>query len=151
MSAATQATKATATQFARYLVVGGINTVVTLLCIFVLKSLLGVNPYVANAAGYVAGIINAFIWNRTWVFRSNGQRTAEALRFVIGFAACYLMQLLCVWSLSTFTPLADTLCHISTPFIHKSVTISGYGIATIIGMAVYTAANYIYNRTVTFR
>lgn len=30
-------------------------------------------------------------------------------------------------------------------------TLSGYGIATIIGNVVYTVANFIYNRLVTFR
>lgn len=29
--------------------------------------------------------------------------------------------------------------------------ISGYGIATLIGMGVYTVANFVYNRLITFR
>ena len=29
--------------------------------------------------------------------------------------------------------------------------ISGYGLATIIGMGVYTVANFVFNRLVTFR
>ena len=29
--------------------------------------------------------------------------------------------------------------------------VSGYGVATVIGMMVYTIANFIYNRLVTFR
>ena len=31
------------------------------------------------------------------------------------------------------------------------IVISGYGIATVLGNVVYTLANFVYNRTVTFR
>lgn len=143
--------KATASQFARYLVVGGMNTAVTLLCIFILKSLLGVNPYLANAAGYIAGLVNSFLWNRAWVFRSSGHRFNEAVRFIIGFAACYLLQLFSVWFLTSCTPLGPLLWHIPVPFLSSPFALSGYGIATIVGMGIYTVANYIFNRTVTFR
>ncbi|MDE5942268.1 MAG: GtrA family protein [Muribaculaceae bacterium] len=132
-------------QFLRFLTVGVINTLVTLIVIVLCKSVLGLNPYLSNLAGYVAGVINSFIWNKTWVFHSEGRITSEAARFLLGWGLCYSLQLLAVWALSTHTPLSSTLLDIG-PF-----TVSGYGIATIIGMAIYTAANFIYNRTIAFR
>ena len=45
-------------RFVKYCTVGALNTLLTLGVIFVCKSVLGVNPYVSNALGYVAGLIN---------------------------------------------------------------------------------------------
>lgn len=129
------------------------NTAVTLIVIFVLKSLAGINPYISNAVGYVAGLINSFMWNRIWVFRSNGNRISEGIAFLTGFGVCYLIQLATVWFLNTQTSLGSLLVTIPLPFTEteRVFTLSGYGIATLIGMAVYTIANFIYNRRITFR
>lgn len=131
-------------QFVRYCIVGGLNTAVTMLVIFVCKSLLGVNPYISNALGYGAGLVNSFLWNRSWVFRSKGRFRGEALRFAIGFGVCYLLQLGFVYSLSqsSFGALE---------FDISGFVLSGYGVATLLGNVVYTIANFIYNKIVTFR
>lgn len=138
-------THAQLTQFLRFIAVGVINTLVTLVVIFLCKSLLNINPYLSNLIGYIAGVVNSFIWNRTWVFHSHGRYTAEAIRFLLGWAICYTLQFLLVWALNTHTSLATLLLPIG------SFTLSGYGIATLIGMIFYTLANYIYNRTIAFR
>lgn len=132
-------------QFIRFLLVGVINTLVTLGVILVCKSVLGINPYLANLLGYIAGVVNSFIWNKTWVFHSNGRITAEASRFLLGWGICYSLQLLLVWVLNSHTPLASMLWHIG------HYTLSGYGVATLIGMAFYTIANFIYNRRIAFQ
>lgn len=76
-----------ATQFIRYLAVGVLNTLVTLAVIYLLKTFTGTPLMACNAIGYVAGLINSFLWNRTWVFHATGGRGAtQALRFAIGFA-----------------------------------------------------------------
>lgn len=131
-------------QFVRYCIVGALNTMVCLGVIFVCKSLVGVNPYLSNILGYAAGLINSFLWNKQWVFRTHGGYSREALRFLAGFALCYVLQLAVVFALNT------------SPFGKFEVGIfgfvlSGYGIATLLGNVVYTLANYVYNRLVTFR
>ncbi|MCM1036942.1 MAG: GtrA family protein [Bacteroides sp.] len=136
--------RAEAWRFAKYCIVGGMNTLVTLCVIYVCKSLLEMNLYVCNAAGYAAGLVNSFLWNRTWVFRSRGRRSTEATRFICGFALCYAVQLAVVAGL-TSTPFGSTEYDLSV------MTLTGYGIATLLGNAVYTVCNFIYNRMVTFR
>lgn len=59
-------------QFVKYACVGVLNTLVTLCVIYVCKALLGVNPLVSNAIGYVCGVINSFLWNKNWVFKTSG-------------------------------------------------------------------------------
>ena len=132
-------------QFAKYACVGVLNTLVTLCVIYVCKALLGVNPLVSNAIGYVCGVINSFLWNKNWVFKTSGHYYHEAVKFLAGFLVCYGLQLLAVWLLSYKTPLKEFEWQIA------AFTMSGYGIATLIGNVVYTLTNYVYNKIVTFR
>lgn len=131
-------------QLLKYGIVGVMNTLITLGLIFLCKSVLGLNPYFSNAIGYVAGLINSFIWNRSWVFRSHGRISVQAIHFFCAFVLCYGIQFLVVWLLnrSSFGALE---------FYILGITLSGYGIATLIGNVVYTCCNFIYNRIITFR
>ncbi len=131
-------------QFAKYAIVGVMNTLLTLIVIFLCKSVFGINAYVSNAIGYIVGVINSFIWNRQWVFRSNGALSRQAVHFIIGFLVCYAVQFLVVWTLNQFV-LKDVELHIVV------MTLSGYGIATLIGNVCYTLCNFVYNRLVTFK
>lgn len=137
-------TKRSVLQFTRFCVVGVLNTCVTLIVIFVCKSWLGINPYISNALGYVCGLINSFVWNKQWVFRSSRGYAGEAARFAVGFALCYAVQLLVVWAISSgsFGSRVFDVC---------GFALSGYGVATLVGNAVYTTCNFIYNKLFTFR
>jgi putative flippase GtrA len=136
--------KAHVTQFIKYCCVGVINTLVCLGVIFLCKSVFGINQYVSNAIGYVCGVINSFLWNKQWVFKSNGKYTGEAIKFVIGFAICYALQFVVVWALSQ----SDFG---KQEFNIYGFVISGYGIATLLGNVVYTLANFVYNKLVAFK
>ena len=132
-------------QFARFLAVGCLNTGVTLLVIALCKSVAGVNPYLSNFIGYAAGLVNSFVWNRQWVFKAgDGKLRGQAVRFAASFAVCYAMQLAVVWVLTKHTPLGGMMWPIGT------YTLSGYGVATVIGMGLYTVANFIINRFFAF-
>lgn len=131
-------------QFVKYCLVGGLNTLVTLSSIFVCKSLFGINEYVANAIGYVLGVINSYLWNRSWVFKSHGRYWREAFRFLTGFLICYGLQLAVVFLL--YSSVFD-----SFTFNIGQIVVSGYGIATVIGCVAYTVCNYLYNRLITFK
>ena len=132
-------------QLVKYLLVGVMNTLITLAVIFVCKIYLGINPYVSNALGYLARLINSFMWNRKWVFRSNGKMSREALHFLCGFMVCYSVQFGVVWLLnqSWFGSTRYML-----PF---GIIITGYGVATLLGNVCYTLTNFIYNRVITFK
>ena len=131
-------------QFVRYCLVGVLNTLVTLGVIYLCKSFLGWNLYVSNALGYICGVINSFLCNKSWVFKSKGGYRKEAIRFFIGCGLCYALQFFVVWML-TNSWIG------SLDFMVYGVVISGYGIATLLGNVMYTLANFVYNRTVTFK
>lgn len=131
-------------QFLKYGIVGVLNTFVTLFAILICKSVLGLNPYLSNAIGYCLGLLNSFLWNRSWVFKAHsGRWHSQAIRFAIGFGLCYGIQLLVVWAVYRAFP-KDYEMTLSR------FVVSGYGIATIVGNVVYTLANFIYNKFVTF-
>lgn len=131
-------------QFVKYCLVGLMNTGITLLTIFLCKSVLGVNPYISNVIGYVCGLINSFLWNKQWVFRSRESYLGEAVRFGVGFGVCYCVQFAIVWSLS-HGMFGETVFPVG-PF-----AISGYGIATLLGNVAYTICNFLYNKIITFK
>ena len=122
------------------------NTLVTLAVIYICKTFTGTGPMASNAIGYIAGLINSFLWNRAWVFRAtDGHGGRQALRFAVGFGVCYGLQFILVWGLMKWPAFAAILITAGT------FSISGYGIATLLGMGLYTIANFIFNRLITFR
>ena len=98
-----------------------------------------------NILGYIAGVTNSFLCNKSWVFKSKGGYTREAIRFLVGFLICYLLQLWVVWAITSNSVFGQL------DFLILGIVISGYGIATVLGNVVYTLANFVYNRMVTFR
>lgn len=135
----------TVLQFSRYAIVGVLNTLITLIVIFICKGIFHLNPWVSNALGYIVGFINSFMWNKMWVFKSHNQVIKEAAKFCIGFMLCYGLQLLVTWTLTEHTGIGDLNWNL------PGFTISGYALATLLGMIFYTLANFIFNRAVTFK
>lgn len=131
-------------QFVKYCLVGVLNTLVTFGVIYLCKSFFGLNLYVSNAVGYICGVINSFLCNKSWVFQSKGGYGREAAKFLLGFFLCYALQLWVVWML-TESPFGKF------EFLIAGIVVSGYGIATVFGNVIYTLANFIYNRLVTFK
>lgn len=134
----------TLAQIAKYGAVGVLNTFLTLFVIFLCKSVMGVNEYASNALGYTVGFVNSFFFNKKWVFRSKGGYASEGVKFCIGFMVCYCAQLTVVWAINQ-SWFGDTEYDIMGVF-----TISGYGVATLLGNVVYTACNFAYNKFVAF-
>lgn len=132
-------------QFIKYACVGVINTCVTFILIAICRNILGINAYVSNAIGYIGGLINSFIWNKKWVFKSDKKAHIEAIKFAIGFLLCYGLQLAAVWLFNEHTILKNFELNLGF------YTLGGYGVATVLGNVVYTLANFVYNRFVTFK
>lgn len=131
-------------QFIKFCLVGVLNTLVTLAVIYLCKSFFGINDYISNACGYICGMINSFLCNRRFVFESQGSYAREASRFLAGFLVCYLLQLTTVWLINR-TDFGNLLFYV------YGIAVTGYGIATLIGNIVYTIANFIFNRLITFK
>lgn len=113
----------------RYGLVGVLNTLITLGVFFGLRRL-GAGLDFANFAGYAAGICNAFVCSKLWVFRRRGgQWRREAAWFLAGAGTCWLLQ----WGVFRLL----LLC-------------MSEAAAQLLGMCAYTLFNYGFNRFITF-
>ena len=140
--------KKTIVQLFKYGVIGVMNTLITAVSFYLLNTWLGVPYGPANIIGYVLGVINSFIWNRNWVFMNKKNLKRQALLFGCGFIVCWILQggvsLLLLEGFGWKHLPVDTI-----PFLPREK--AGQNIVMIISMVVYTIANYVYNRTVTFK
>lgn len=141
-------TRKTIIQLIKYGVIGVMNTLITAVSFYLLNTWLSVPYGPANIIGYVMGVINSFIWNRNWVFKNKKNLKRQALLFGCGFLVCWLLQGAVSWLLlegfGWKNLPVDTI-----PFLPMEK--SGQNIVMAISMVVYTVANYVYNRTVTFK
>lgn len=76
----------------RFGLAGLANTVFGLAVIAGLDLGLGLDPHIANAAGYAAGLVLAFALNRGFVFRSRERTAATAPRFVLAALAAFALN-----------------------------------------------------------
>ncbi len=73
---------------AKFLVVGGVNFVLTFIIFFVLVKLLHVNYLIGLTASWAAGMVFSYVMNFSWVFRPE-----EQLRFKARFGKFFLASL----------------------------------------------------------
>ncbi len=136
--------KKTFVQLLKYGVIGVSNTLITLVVFYVINTLMGLDYAVANTLGYILGLVNSFVWNRTWVFCTGGNVWREAGLFALGFIICFALQMgVSQWLLST------SLHDLTISWLPMKNT--GENVIMCLSMVVYTLANYVYNRFVTFK
>lgn len=120
-------------QAIKYGVVGVINTLITAVVIWIMMKLLGCSDVVSNVVGYIAGVLNSFIWNKKWTFKSTEKWMGSAIRFGVVFGICYLLQLgLLVFVLNPYLAI--------DPYYNQ-----------LIAMAFYTTINFVMNKFYTFK
>lgn len=108
----------------RFAVVGAGNTFVDFGLFFLLVAL-GM-PYMwAQMFGYSAGVINSYIWNRTWTFRAEGAIMKQFARFLVVNLCSFTVTLLLLYVLNEIYPI----------FLSKLI-------ATVGGMAVGWLGSY---------
>jgi len=101
--------------------------------IWVMMKLFGCREGLSNLTGYVAGLLNSFIWNKQWTFKGSSTGwTKGAIRFGIAFAVCYVLQYGLVL------------------LLNSQLTIDHY-YNHLIGMVFYTAINFLINKFYTFK
>lgn len=80
--------------FIKYNIIGVMNTLITLLVVWILHQWLDWNIELSNFLGFIAGGVNSYICNRIWNFKSQNKKRAEVVRFLIVFLVSYALNLL---------------------------------------------------------
>jgi putative flippase GtrA len=129
-------------QLVKYGLVGVLNTLLTAVIIWILLYILSDQDshespsafvmFIANSTGYLAGLINSFILNRNWTFKSKSDWKFSLLRFLIAFAVCYCLQLgVVLWLNSVEMITSAYLCQ-------------------LVGIVVYSVLNFFLNKYYAF-
>jgi putative flippase GtrA len=120
-----------ASEAAKYLIVGAVNTLLTLAAIFLL-TLAGADYRLGNAVGYGIGLLCSYILNRLWTFRSHGAVAPQVLKFLLVFCVCYAAQF--------------GLLVLMVEWLRLS-----HSFSQIAAMGVYTALGYLLSRILVYR
>lgn len=76
--------KETGIQFIKFSLIGFLNTGIHYGIFLICFGLLGIHYLIASVIGYCAGVINSFILNKLWTFRTKGTRKdVEFAKFVV--------------------------------------------------------------------
>ena len=87
----------------RFCIVGAANTLIDFIAFSGCIHFLGVNPAIAQIAGYSAGTINSFFLNKRWTFKSNGPNPKTGYQ-LLNFALINLISLsITAWGLTLLT------------------------------------------------
>lgn len=119
-------------QFVKFGLVGVSNTLITAGVIALLLKVFLLSDLQANLVGYAAGLVNSFVWNRRWTFRSKSKIKDTVLKFMLIFVVSYVVQWGVVSLLLRISNVEPYVCH-------------------LLGMVVYTVFNFLLNKFYTFK
>ena len=120
-------------QAIKYGIVGVSNTLITMLVIWLMMKLLSCPEGISNLTGYIAGLLNSFIWNKQWTFKESAAGWfRSAWRFLVAFVICYVLQYGLIL------------------LLNAKLTIDHY-YNHLIAMLFYTVLNFLINKFFTFK
>ncbi len=115
----------------KFLTVGVINTLLSLLVIFGLKYFYSMSDFYANFIGYIVGLVCSFILNRKWTFNHSGSLLNAIVKFLLVFIVAYSINIMFV--------LALIKLNVNSYFSH------------IMGIPVYTIIFYLGSKFIVFK
>jgi len=105
----------------RFGLVGVLNSLFGLFCIYSFKFLLAFPDIIANATGYFFGLILSFFLNSRWVFVHDRSEKAAAIRFGIVFLVSYVINAIVMISWIKFCPKYYNYSHVAGFFAYSIV------------------------------
>lgn len=115
--------------FRRFVIVGAINTAVDFCTFAFLHSFWGADKLLSQAAGYSAGIINSFIFNKLWTFENRATRLEtiqQSSKFIIVNALSLALTLLGLRVLNDSLGLNTYLSKAVVTLLAQLINFSGY-------------------------
>ena len=123
--------------FILFLLVGGINTLVSAVLMFLLEKK---GCWVSTIIAYAVGAVISFFLNKKFTFKSEGNTGKSAAKFIINVAVCYMIAYSVAQPLATLILSATSL---SPLWIER--------IAKLFGMGLYTLINYFGQKFFAFK
>lgn len=112
----------------KFAIVGVANTLLDMGLFALLAHILGVNIYFSQFISYSAGVLNSYVFNRKWTFKSSERFFSPTLiRFLLLNVAMLLLSMVLLWLF------ADVMG------LHKLI-------AKCVNVAITLAASFVINR-----
>lgn len=105
-----------------YAIVGVANTIVGF-GVMVILTYFGLAPELANAIGTIAGVLNSYILNKKFTFKSQNTHTRDFTRFIVAMGIAYGANLLVLMLMYRIFGIDKYICLIVANVIY---TIVGY-------------------------
>ncbi|ODR36019.1 polysaccharide biosynthesis protein GtrA [Eisenbergiella tayi] len=121
----------------KFIIVGGINTLVGTAVMFGAYNLLGINYWISSALNYVVGSIVSYLLNRNFTFKSNDSQKKSIPKFILNIFLCYTI------AYGIAQPVVKII------FSELSTALRD-NIAMLIGMCLFVGINYIGQRYFVF-
>jgi putative flippase GtrA len=81
-------------QFIKFSIIGGLNTLVHYCIFIILFRMFKVDMIVASTSGYLVGILNSFLLNRSWTFKVQGSGCSkDFIRFLFVNSAALITNI----------------------------------------------------------
>lgn len=122
----------------KFLLVGVVNTLVGTGVMFLLYNLAGCSYWVSSAANYIVGSVVSFFLNKYFTFQQIAWSWAQAGRFALNVAICYLI------AYGAAKPLAMHLLAGQARQVQENV-------AMLVGMGLFMVLNYVGQRFFAFK
>lgn len=121
----------------KFILVGGINTLVGTLVMFGAYNLLGMSYWISSALNYIVGSVVSYFLNRNFTFRSEVPQKKSIPKFIINITVCYVM--------------AYGIAKPAVRMMFQSFTVKqNENIAMLVGMCLFVGVNYIGQRYFVF-
>lgn len=122
----------------KFITVGIVNTLLGMVIMFGMYNLLGCSYWVSSATNYITVSILSYILNKRFTFGHKGDIAASGMRFAVNIAICYLI------AYGLAKPLTMWILMGSSRTLQENA-------AMLVGMCIFTGANYIGQRLFVFR
>ncbi len=119
-------------QLAKYGLVGILNTAITFVVIAILSAF-GIDPYLSNAIGFAAGLLNSYFMNKTFTFKGAHRSSGDAIKFLSAFFIAYMINIGVLHFLLKLTAESTILCQL--------IAMSTYNIAFFVMMKSWVFAH----------
>jgi putative flippase GtrA len=118
--------------FIRFIIVGIVNTIVGLSCMYLFLHAVGLSYWISTFLGNSLGACVSYFLNRNFTFKSQNSVTKSAIRFVLVILCCYFISYelgknVVAWVLK------------SNAIFNKKLTTD---LAVLVGTGLYTVLNY---------
>jgi len=141
-------------QIGKFLVVGLLNTGITMLVIWLLNRALPSSDFwaqIAYAIGYAAGVVFSYFTNKAWTFQSKSKRTArEFLLFVLVNLASWGVSQGVLYLLLTYAGVTDAWIATWCPAFLLGILTREY-LCQILAMPSALVINFVGSRWLVFR